>query len=63
MWQVYEKILEHFFIVNNITEDVKKKAYLLTVLGADVCDLLRDLFSPTDPTDKTVKLAICTKLK
>ncbi len=63
-WQVYEKRLQQFFIVNSITEDVKKKAYLLTVLGAEICDLIWDLFSPTDPTDTTVTQSmICTKLR
>ncbi|XP_046443918.1 uncharacterized protein K02A2.6-like [Daphnia pulex] len=63
-WQVYEKRLQQFFIVNSITEDVKKKAYLLTVLGAEICDLIWDLFSPTDPTAATVTHdMICTKLR
>ena len=63
-WEVYEKRLQQFFIVNRITEDAKKKAYLLTVLGAEICDLIWDLFSPTDPTDTTVTHSmICTKLR
>lgn len=53
-WSVYEKRLQQFYIINGITTDEKKKAYLLTILRAENCDLLWDLFSLTDPTDLTV---------
>lgn len=63
-WPVYEKRLQQFYIINGITTDEKKKAYLLTILGAENCDLLWDLFSPTVPTEATVTHdAICLKLK
>lgn len=63
-WSVYEKRLEQFLIVNDVTTEAKKKACLLTTIGASTCDLIWDLFSPKDPTDASVTFAeICTKLR
>lgn len=60
---MYQKRLEQTFIVQDITEDEKKKALLLTSVGGSICNLLWDLFSPEEPTDPQVSYAdICNKL-
>ena len=52
-WLLYTERLEQFFVVNNIVEDKKKVAMLLTAIGATGYSLLRHLVSPDKPTDKS----------
>ena len=62
-WNVYRKRLEQTFVVQDLRDDVKKKAMLLAALGGDVCNILWDLFSPNDPTDDDVTYDdVCDKL-
>ena len=51
---MYQKKLEQTFIVYDLTDDVKKKALLLTSLGSSMWNLLWDLCSPDDPTDDDI---------
>ena len=53
-WNVHQKRLEQTFIVQDLTDDMKKKALLLTFLGSSMCNLLWDLCSPDDPTDDDI---------
>lgn len=53
-WQDYQKRLEQSFNVQDLTNDARKKAMLLTSLGRTVCELLWDLFSPNDATEENV---------
>jgi hypothetical protein len=50
-WQVYQARLEQYFVANDVTNEGKKKAVLLTVAGRELCDLLWDLCIPDQPTD------------
>ena len=51
-WLLYTECLEQFFIANEMTEDKKKVATLLTAIGATGYALLRSLVAPTKPGDK-----------
>jgi hypothetical protein len=56
--------LDQYFIAQDVTDDTKKKAIFLCSVGSEVCDLVWDLFSPTDPTEDGVSYAqLCTRLK
>ena len=61
-WPIYKSRLDQYFIAQDVTEADKKKAILLCSVGAEVCDLIWDLFSPADPTTATYD-AICAKLQ
>ena len=52
-WQQYVERLEHFFIANSITTAEKKRAVLVSVVGATTYRLLRNLCTPDKPGDKT----------
>ena len=53
--------LDQYFIAQDVTDDTKKKAIFLCSVGSEVCDLVWDLFSPTDPTEDGVSYAqLCT---
>ena len=45
--------MEHFFTPNGITEADKKRAVLLTVIGAATYKVLRNILSPAKPGEKT----------
>ena len=52
-WTQYVERLEHFFVANDITDAGKKRAVLLSVVGASTYALLRNLVSPTKPGEKS----------
>ena len=52
-WLLYTERLEQFFVANDIGEDKKKVATLLTAIGATGYSLLRNLVSPAKPADKS----------
>ena len=52
-WLLYIERLEQFFVANDIGEDKKKVATLLTAIGATGYSLLRNLVSPAKPADKS----------
>ena len=52
-WLQYVEHLEHFFAANGIEDTAKKRAVLLTVVGAATYKTLRNLVSPMKPGDKT----------
>ena len=51
-WEEYTEHLEQFFVANGITEQAKKVAVFLKVLGGKAYTLLRNVLAPTKPADK-----------
>ena len=54
-WEMYVERLEFYFVANDITDEPKKKATLLSVCGAATYKLMCDLVAPAKPKDKTFK--------
>ena len=54
-WSNYVERLQQFFIVNDIKDDKKKTAILLSVIGASTYALLKNLVSPVCPSEKSFK--------
>ena len=52
-WEEYEEMLEMFFEANDIEAAEKKRAVLLSGVGAATYSLLRSLVSPQAPKEKT----------
>ena len=48
-WTQYVEHVNHFFEANDITDDGKKRAILLSVIGSSKYALLRNLVSPAKP--------------
>ncbi|XP_071846052.1 uncharacterized protein [Apostichopus japonicus] len=51
-WTQYIERLTHYFLANEITDEMKKRSILLTVIGPDSYKLLRNRISPEKPGDK-----------
>ena len=52
-WVEYMECLEQYFVANEITDNGKKRAVLLSVCGAKMYKLIRNLVNPRKPTDKS----------
>ncbi|XP_078029629.1 uncharacterized protein LOC144465141 [Epinephelus lanceolatus] len=52
-WEEYCEILDHFFVANDIDNDEKKWAVLLSGVGAPTYALMRNLLSPDKLGDKS----------
>ena len=52
-WVQYSERLEHYFVANTITEDKKKVAILVTVIGGKAYALLQNVLAPAKPADKS----------
>ena len=52
-WESYHERLEFYFAANEVDDDGKKKAILLSSVGSDTYKLVRNLVSPSSPKDKT----------
>ena len=52
-WIEYAERLEHYFTANEITDNGKKRAVLLSSCGAKTYKLIRNLVAPGKPTDKS----------
>ena len=52
-WIKHMKWLEHYFTANEITDNRKKRAVLLSSCGAKTYKLIRNLVAPGKPTDKS----------
>ena len=50
-WTQYAEWLGHFLTANGIDRDERKKAVLLTTIGAKAYQLLRNLVSQANPGD------------
>ena len=51
-WIKYTKLFEHYFVANEITDNNKKPAVLLSACGAKTYKLIRNLVNPRKLTDK-----------
>ncbi|XP_020609105.1 uncharacterized protein LOC110047679 [Orbicella faveolata] len=52
-WIEYTERLEQYFAADEITDNNKKRAVLLSVCGAKTYKLIRNLVNPRKPTDKS----------
>lgn len=52
-WEEYCEILNHFFVANDVEEPEKKRAILLSCVGAQTYTLMRNLLSPERPGSKS----------
>lgn len=50
-WETYEERMEQFLVVNSVEEETLKRARLITAIGDDCYQLLRNLLSPRKPKD------------
>ena len=55
-WSVYVERLQHIFQANGIAEEDKKRAVLLSVMGAGGYKLVRSLVAPAKPGEKLFKV-------
>ena len=46
-WTSYAERLELYFTANDIVTEKKQQVILLSVCGAEMCRLIRDLVAPT----------------
>ena len=53
-WSEYEDRLKQYFLANDIDNVGKKRAILLSVVGAQAYYLLRKLCAPAKPSEKTL---------
>ena len=51
-WPLYVERLRHVFVANGITEETKKQAIFLSVIGPSNYKLLSSLLAPNKPGDK-----------
>ena len=51
-WQSYTERLELYFTANDIADEEKRKAILLTSCGIECCRLFKGLTTPRKPVDK-----------
>ena len=51
-WSLYIERLGQYFVVNDVTDDSKKVAILLTVMGSKAYELLHSLLAPEVPASK-----------
>ena len=47
----YKEIMEEYFIANDITDDKKKTAVVITPIGSKTYTLIRDLLTPRKPNN------------
>ncbi|KAL3969421.1 ER membrane protein complex subunit 3 [Sarotherodon galilaeus] len=52
-WEEYCEILDYFFVANDIKEEEKKRAVLLSCVGTQTYALIRNLLSPVKPGDRS----------
>ena len=52
-WKQYAERLDHFFAANGVTDETRKRAIFLSVVGPKTYKLLSSLIAPTKPGDKS----------
>ena len=52
-WTSYTERLQEYFIANGLEDAAKKKAVLLSIVGAETYQLMRNLTAPAKPTEKS----------
>ena len=60
-WSSYAERMEEYLLANGVTEKRKKVATLLSTIGSQKYDLLKDLYTPDKPNTKSFE-EIVTKL-
>ena len=50
-WQSYVERLQQYFVANDVKSQEKQRAVLLSAVGAQTYQLIRNLLAPTKPTD------------
>ena len=60
-WSSYAERMEEYLLANGVTEERKKVAILLSTIGSQTYDLLKDLYTPDKPNTKSFE-EIVTKL-
>lgn len=61
-WSKYSERLEHYFIVNDITAEAKRRVILLNGVGPAMYSLVKTLVSPTKATELALE-EIVTRAK
>ena len=62
-WIQYIKQMEYFFLANGITSIDKKRALLISAMGAKAYKLLQNLITPSSPSDKSFKELVDVMMK
>ncbi|KAG1662192.1 hypothetical protein GQR58_021058 [Nymphon striatum] len=52
-WRNYCERMEQFFVANGITDSDRKRAILLATVGESIYSLIKNLLSPTFPSEKS----------
>ena len=52
-WQSYVERLQQYFVANDVRTAEKQRAVLLSALGGQTYQLIRNLLTPTKPTEVT----------
>ena len=52
-WPQYLERLEFFFVTNEITDPVKKRAAFMAIVGPETVNTLRSAIAPSKPAEKT----------
>ena len=60
-WSSYAETMEEYLLANGVTEERKKVAILLSTIGSQMYNLLKDLYTPDKPNTKSFE-EIVTKL-
>ena len=61
-WNVYSKRLEKFFNATSVNDDARKISFLISTIGQEAYQLLRDLCDPVLPHNKTYE-ELCELMK
>ncbi|KAI7797170.1 hypothetical protein IRJ41_014565, partial [Triplophysa rosa] len=61
-WEEYTEILEQFFVANEIDDEGKQRAILISVVGAQTYSVMRNILSPTKPSERSYQQLV-TMLK
>ena len=54
-WTQYVERLDQYFLANEITDEDKQRAILLSVCGSKTYSLLRDILQPKKPAQTEIK--------
>ena len=52
-WELYVERMNFYFVANNVTQEAKKKAILLTEMGGKAYQVIRNLLVPSTPGEAT----------
>ncbi len=52
-WEEHSEVLEQFFVANEIEDEGKQRAILISVVGPQTYSVMRNLLSPVKPSGRT----------